>query len=65
MTREQADHILTAFLIMPSGGEAQNALREVIIDAMCTQTIITPPHPLIPANNKPVNCPGCGGKVVE
>lgn len=54
MTREQADHILEAFLLVPREGKAQNALREVILDAMCTQTFFTPPHPITRVENKPI-----------
>lgn len=59
MNREQAEHILDAYVhmrICEFGPDASDALREVILDAMTeykTQTVSTYPGITLPADGKP------------
>ena len=53
MSREQAEHLLDAYVTMENGGGDNNArqsLREVILDAMCWKAYISAPSLTQPPN---------------
>ena len=59
MNREQAEHLLDAYVDMENcggGDKARAALREVILDAMASVTITSYPY-ISWANNKPISIP--------
>ena len=65
MNREQAEHILDAYVNMEScgNGKARAALREVILDAMASVTITSYPY-ISWANNKPISIPTTNPNIV-
>lgn len=62
MTREQAEHILDAYINLEcSGGDnsARAALREVILDAMATSYSVTTPNITWRPNTQQFTVPTC------